>query len=156
MALAWFNGYDNSIYVVGRGSSATTVDAPSVGIAFGNSLVIRGTVLDTSTGTQQGERVAKFPHGVPVSSDDSMKDWMAYVYQQKPLPTDFTGVQIEVSVTDSNGNYRQIGTAQTDENGYYILGTDIPGDYQAFAQFAKQRILVSHVTSFTVDEAAPA
>jgi outer membrane protein assembly factor BamB len=154
----WFNGYDNSIYVVGRGSSATTVEAPSVGITFGNSLIIRGTVLDTSSGTQQGERVAKFPNGVPVSSDASMMEWMAYVYQQKPIPTDFTGVTVNIDVVDSNGNYRQIGSAETDQNGYYTLTwkPDIPGDYQVYAQFeGNNGYWPSHaVTSFTVDEAA--
>jgi hypothetical protein len=154
----WFNGYDNSIYVVGRGSSATTIQTPKAGLTFGTSLVLSGTVMDTSTGTQQGERIAKFPNGVPTSSDASMKDWMAYVYQQKPIPTDFTGVDVEVFVVDSNGNYRQIGAAQTDESGYYTLTwkPDIPGDFQVFAQFAGSNgYWPSHaVSSFTVDEAA--
>ncbi len=50
-----------------------------------------------------------------------MTDWMAYVYQQKPMPNTFTGVQVQLYVIDTNGNYRQIGAAPTDENGYYTL-----------------------------------
>lgn len=134
----WFNGYDNSIYVVGRGSSAITVEAPKAGLTFGNTVVLSGTVLDTSAGTEQTQQTAKFPHGVPVSSDASMADWMAYVYQQKPMPTDFTGVSVQLYVLDANGNYRAIGTAPTDENGYYTFSwkPDIPGDYRVYAQFA--------------------
>lgn len=134
----WFNGYDNSIYVVGRGPSETTIDAPKAGVPFGNSVVLSGTVLDISAGTQQTQQTTKLPHGVPVSSDASMTEWMAYVYQQKPMPTNFTGVQVQLYVLDSNGNYREIGNAPTDENGYYTLTwqPDIPGDYRVYAQFA--------------------
>ena len=154
----WFNGYDNSIYVVGRGPSEITIDAPKAGIAFGNSVVLSGTVLDVSAGTEQNQQATKFPHGVPVSSDESMTEWMAYVYQQKPTPTDFTGVQVNLYVIDSNGNYRQVGTAQTDESGYYSLTwkPDIPGDYKVYAQFAGNNgYWPSHaVTSFTIEPEA--
>jgi len=67
--------------------------------------------MDTSAGIQQATVKADFPTGVPVASDASMKDWMGYVYQQMPLPTNFTGVQVALNVLDSNGNYRTIGTA---------------------------------------------
>jgi hypothetical protein len=82
----WFNGYDNQIYSVGRRSSVTTVTAPNVVAAFGEPVVIQGTVMDISAGTKQNEQAARFPNGVPAVSDDSMKDWMGYVYQQKPRP----------------------------------------------------------------------
>jgi PQQ-like domain len=133
----WFNGYDNSIYVVGRGPSATTVSAPNVGISFGTPVVIRGTVTDVSAGTKQKQQAADFPNGVPVASDASMKDWMGYVYQQKPLPTDFTGVEVTVSVFDSNNNYRTIGTPTTDATGMYSLTwtPDIPGDFKVIVSF---------------------
>ena len=151
----WFNGYDNSIYVVGRGPSQTTVDAPKAGISLGNSVVISGTVLDIAAGTQQTQQTAKFPNGVPVSSDASMSDWMAYVYQQKPMPTTFAGVQVQLYVLDTNGNYRQIGAAPTDENGYYTLSwkPDIEGDYRVYAQFAGNNGYwpSKAVTSFTVE-----
>ncbi len=52
----WFNGYDNSIYVVGRGPSATTVIAPSAGITMGTPVVIKGTVMDVSAGTTQTQQ----------------------------------------------------------------------------------------------------
>ena len=134
----YFNGYDNSIYVVGRGTSQATVSAtPSVS-TLGSYVVIQGTVMDISAGTKQNQQAADFPNGVPVSSDASMKDWMGYVYQQKPEPTNFTGVQVQLYVLDSNGNYRQIGTATTDENGMYSLtwAPDIAGNYTIYAEFA--------------------
>jgi hypothetical protein len=62
---------------------------------------------------------------------------MGYVYQQKPLPTNFTGVPVTIDVLDSNGNYRNIGTATTDATGSYSLTwtPDIPGNYTVIATF---------------------
>ncbi len=134
----WFNGLDNQIYSVGRGSSATTVSAPQAAIEFGRSLVITGKVVDTSAGTTQDEQAAKFPNGVPAASDASMKDWMGYVYQQKPMPSNFTGVDVTISVIDGNGNFRNIGVAKTDASGSYSLQwkPDIEGKYTVIANFA--------------------
>jgi hypothetical protein len=135
--LTTMNGYDNLIYSIGRGPSATTVSTPSVGVSFGTPIVIKGSVIDISAGTKQSTQAADFPNGVPVSSDRSMKDWMGYVYQQKPLPTNFTGVEVTVDVLDSNGNYRNIGTSTTDATGTYrlIWVPDIPGNYTVIATF---------------------
>ena len=127
------NGLDNNIYSIGRGPSAITASAQG----FGTSIVIRGTVTDISAGTKQSQQAADFPNGVPVASDASMKDWMGYVYQQKPLPSNFTGVQVTIEVVDSNGNQRPIGTATTDSSGAYSLTwtPDIPGDFSVIASF---------------------
>jgi hypothetical protein len=72
------------------------------------------------------------PNGVPVSSYASTKDWMGYIYQQKPLPTNFTRVPVSVLVIDPNANSITIGTAITNANGlfYYTWATlNVPGDY---------------------------
>ena len=132
------NGLDNNIYSIGRGPSVTTVTAPNVGLSFGTPIVIKGTVMDISAGTTQTTQAADFPNGVPCSSDASMKDWMGYVYQQKPLPTNFTGVPVTISVLDSNGNFRPIGTATTDATGTFRLTwtPDIPGNFTVVASFA--------------------
>jgi hypothetical protein len=159
------NGYDNNIYSIGRGPSALTVAAQY----FDTSIVIRGTVTDTSAGTKQATQAADFPNGVPVASDASMKDWMGYVYQQKPLPTNFTGVDVTVDVFDSNGNYRNIGTATTDATGMYSLTwtPDIPGNFIVVATFhgtngywpsySETTFAVSppHPTTAPVETAAP-
>jgi hypothetical protein len=86
-----------------------------------------------------------------------MREWMGYVYQQKPLPTNFTGVPVTIDVLDSNGNYRNIGTATTDATGSYSLTwtPDIPGTYTVVANFAgtKGYWPSSTETSFAVDNA---
>jgi outer membrane protein assembly factor BamB len=135
----WFNGYDNRIYVVGRGPSQTTVYAPQTQITSGNKVVIQGTVMDISHGAQQEEVEERFSTGLPVASDASMKDWMGYVYQQKPLPTNFTGVTVTLMAVDPNHNYITLGTTTTDSNGVYHLtwtAPSIAGDYTVYAVFA--------------------
>lgn len=134
----FFNDYDARVYTVGRGPSQTTVSAPSISSTFGTPVVISGIVTDISAGTKQDEQAARFPTGVPVASDKSMSDWMGYIYQQKPLPTNFTGVDVAINVVDANGNFRTIGTTTTDKNGQYTLlwQPDISGKYQVTANFA--------------------
>ena len=67
-----------------------------------------------------------------------MTDWMGYVYQQQAEPTNFIGVPLTISVVDSNGNNRVIGTATTDATGSYSLSwtPNIPGKYIVAATFA--------------------
>ena len=154
----WFNGYDNQIYVVGQGPSATTVTAPNAGLAYGQPVVIRGTVMDISAGTTENQQAADFPQGVPCASDASMSAWMSYVYQQQPEPTNFTGVPVTVSVHDSNGNTRVIGTAMTDATGTYTLtwAPDISGNYTVTATFCGNNGYYGSTaeTSFTVEQPA--
>jgi hypothetical protein len=153
----WFNGYDNQIYVVGKGPSTMTVTAPNSGLEFGQSVVIRGTVTDVSSGTKQDEQAARFVNGVPVASDASMKEWMGYVYQDKPAPNNFTGVEVTVNVVDANGNYRTVGTTTTDMTGMYSLSwtPDIAGDYTVIATFAGTNGYWGSTSrsTFTVDQA---
>jgi hypothetical protein len=134
----WFNGYDNSIYVVGKGASSTTVSVPHSGLSWEQPVVITGSVMDLSSGTTQDEQATRFHNGVPVASDASMTDWMGYVYQQKPCPSNFTGVTVTLSVKDANNNYRTIGTTTTDTTGTfsYTWTPDIPGDFTVYANFA--------------------
>jgi hypothetical protein len=133
-----FNSYDNSIQVVGRGPSHTTVTAPGSGVTTATPVVISGTVTDISSGTTQTEQAADFPNGVPCASDASMTQWMGYVYDQQPEPTNFIGVPVTLSVTDSNGNHYNIGTATTNPNGFYSLAwtPTIPGNFTVTATFA--------------------
>ena len=133
-----FNGYDNQLISVGRGPSASSVTAPNTAATIGTPIVIQGRVTDISTGTQQDEQSARFPKGVPAMSDESMADWMGYVYQSFPKPTDATGVEVILSVLDANNNFREIGGATTDTNGFYRFTwiPDITGDYTVYASFA--------------------
>ncbi len=133
----WFNGIDNQIYTVGKGPTQTTVSAPQTSNELGKSLIISGSVFDTCSGGSQDEQIARFPNGLPCAADESMTDWMGYVYQQKPMPTNFTGIKVSIDVIDANGNYRNIGEAKTDATGTYRLTwqPDIPGTYTVFARF---------------------
>ena len=133
----WFNGYDDQLYCVGQGPTAITVTTSPGVQSLGDKVVIRGTVVDTATGTTQAQQAADYPNGVPVSSDSSMADWMGHVYQQKPMPTNFKGVDVTIDVVDSNGNYRNVGTTTTDATGMYSLSwtPDIAGDYTVVATF---------------------
>jgi hypothetical protein len=154
--LAYFNTYDGRVYSVGKGPSKITVDAPMAAIEQGKSLVIRGAVTDIASGTQQNEQSARFPNGVPAVSDASQSDWMAYVYMQKPRPTNAVGVPVTISVLDSNGNFREIGTAITEDGVFSLVWKpDIEGKYTVYASFGgSESYWPSHaISSFAVDPA---
>ncbi len=154
----FLNGYDMQIYVVGKGPSATTVEAPKTAIDLGRSLVISGSVMDVSAGTLQDQAAANFPNGVPCVSDVSMKDWMGYVYQQQPCPADVVGVAVSLSVFDPNNNTYTIGTTTSDGDGNfaYAWAPPVPGLYKVTATFAGSNgYFTSHAsTSFFVSAAA--
>ena len=158
--LTYLNHYDMQIYSVGRGPSATTITAPQAAVPFGQSVVISGTVTDIAAGTKQKEQAARFPSGVPAVSDANMSAWMEYVYMQKPRPKDITGVPVAIDVLDANGNTRKIGTAISDENGFYSLmwKPDISGKYTVTASFVGSEAYwpSRDETAFGVDEALPA
>jgi hypothetical protein len=94
-------------------------------------------VTDVSSGTEEYALDARFPNGVPAVSDESMSDWMKYVYMQFPRPANATGVEVTLSVLDPNNNYYEIGTATTDANGMYKLLWEplVPGEYTVIATF---------------------
>lgn len=155
--LVFYSGYDQQLYCVGKGPSTTTVTAPDVAATLGTTVVIRGTVIDISAGTSQNEQAARFPNGVPVVSDASQQEWMQYVYMQKPRPADVTGVEVTLTVFDSNKNTREIGKTMTDANGFFTLNwkPDIEGNYTVYASFAGSESYwpSQAVSSFTVDPA---
>jgi outer membrane protein assembly factor BamB len=132
------NMYDNQLYAYGMGPSKTTVTAPDVGVTTSTPVTITGTVTDISAGAQQQAVAANFPNGLPCVSDASMTQWMEYVYMQQPCPTNTTGVPVTISVIDSNGNTRQIGTTTSNAYGTYSLNwtPNIPGNYTVIASFA--------------------
>jgi hypothetical protein len=136
--LIYWNNYDGQIYAVGKGPTAMTVTAPNTASPLGTPLVIRGTVVDVSAGTQQQAPKANFPYGVPAVSDASQAQWMEYVYMQKGKPTNATGVPVKIDVIDSNGNFRTIGTTTSDSSGMFTLSwkPDITGSYTVIASFA--------------------
>ncbi|MGF3521494.1 MAG: PQQ-binding-like beta-propeller repeat protein [Candidatus Bathyarchaeia archaeon] len=134
--LVYYNYYDNSLYAIGKGPSAITVDAPATVIAKGESIVVRGTVSDQSAGAKAKVASGAFSM-VPAMSDQSQAAWMEYVYMQKPKPTNATGVTVKLTAIDPNGNLINIGTAISDINGKYglVWTPEIEGIYQVIATF---------------------
>ena len=131
------NSYDNSIYAYGMGASKTTVSAPQSGVTTVAPITITGSVTDLSPGAKQNAVAMNFPNGLPCVSDASESQFMEAVYQQQPMPTNITGVPMQISVVDANNNYRVIGTTTTDSMGNYGFSwtPDIPGKFQVFASF---------------------
>jgi hypothetical protein len=84
---------------------------------------------------------------------------MDYVYSQKGIPSNTTGVKVTLSVVDTNGNFRDIGTPTSNNDGFFTLNwkPDISGQYTVYATFSgSESYWPSHaVTSFSVDPAAP-
>ena len=157
--IAMFNTYDCQVYAIGKGPSKTTVIAPESVQAFGTPVLIRGAVTDISTGALQDNIAPRFPDGVAAVSDDSMSDWMKYVYLQFPRPMTTLGVEVTLSIVDANGNYREIGKATSDADGFYsfMWEPDIPGKYTLYASFAGSKSYwPSHAqTAFGVAEEVP-
>jgi len=151
-----YNNYDGELYNIGKGTSALTVDAPMTATTLGSTITLRGTVVDTSPGTQQDEIARRFPQGVPAVADQSMTGWMEYLYMQQARPTDTVGVPVTLSVVDSNGNFREIGTTTTSD-GFYSFNwkPDIEGSYMVYASFAgSESYWPSHAqTAFAIDPA---
>ena len=153
------NGYDNRIYAIGKGPSATTVTvAPKVS-DLGSSILIEGTVMDVSPGTEDIALRMRFPNGVPAVSDESMSDWMQYVYMQYEQPADVEGVEVFLVVQDPNGDYYS-ATVTTDSDGTFshMWAPAIAGEYKVTAMFegSKSYCISQATTAFGIDQAPEA
>jgi len=159
--LAYYNYYDNQIYVIGKGPSKLTVAAPSVGVTVSTPIMITGTVTDISAGSQQEAVAANFPNGLPCVSDASMTPWMEYVYEQQPRPSNATGVEVTLDAIDPNNNFVHLGTVTSDASGTFGFAwtpPDVPGKYTIIATFAGSESYYSSYaeTYAVVSEAPPA
>jgi outer membrane protein assembly factor BamB len=136
--MAGLNGYDGRIYSIGKGPSATTVFATPKISVDGDSVMVEGTVMDISPGTEEYALTARFPNGVPAVADGNQTAWMEYVYMQYPRPTDVMGVEVTISVLDPNGNIYDVGTTTSDDSGTYCcqFTPAVPGQYTIIATFA--------------------
>jgi hypothetical protein len=96
-------------------------------------------LTDVSPGTEEYALRARFPSGVPVVSDESMSDWMLYVYKQFPRPSNATGVEVSIDAIDPNNNFVHLGSTTSDASGTFGLAwetPDVPGKYTIIATFA--------------------
>jgi PQQ enzyme repeat. len=153
-----FSAYDNQIYGFGKGPTSITVTAPQIGVTTSTPITIQGTITDISAGSLQDAVAANFPHGLPCVSDDSMSRFMEYVYMQQPKPANTTGVPIVLSVIDSNGNFRTIGTTTSNALGTYSYTwtPDISGDYTIYASFPGSESYYSSQAITAVHASEPA
>ncbi len=134
--ISW-NSFDNQIYSFGKGPTVTTVSAsPKVSVQ-GSSVLVEGTVMDTSGGTTQDIITTRFPDGLPAVSEDSMEAWMEYAYMQQIKPTNATGVDVVLTVIDPNNNYYEVGRTTSDASGSYklLFTPEVPGTYTVIAKF---------------------
>lgn len=145
--LLYSDAYTGYMYAVGKGKSQTTVTAPSTSVEVGQSFTITGTVLDLSPAQT----------GTAAISDESMDLWMEYQHMQMPKPTNATGVTLELSALDPNGNFITIGKTTSDARGAFGLtwAPEVPGLYQITAAFAGSKSYGSSSAStyFTAVEA---
>jgi len=134
--MIYLNLYDNQIYCLGKGPSATTVQTPLTAVKQGDSIVIQGTVTDESAGAKQLVQTGEF-NIVPAMSDKDQGVWMEYLYMQKPKPANATGVQVRLQALDSNGNTEEIGTVTSDSNGMFmkLWQPSTLGEYKVIATF---------------------
>jgi outer membrane protein assembly factor BamB len=154
------NTYDQQMYAIGKGPSETTVTAgPEVSVE-GSSVLVKGMVTDVSPGTKQTAVTLRFPKGVPAVSDESVGEWMKYVYVQFPRPANVTGVEVVVEVLDPNNNYYEVGRATSDASGMFscAFNPPVPGKYTIYATFTGSKSYYGSYaeTAINVDSAPAA
>jgi len=134
--IATMDTYDQRIYAIGKGPSATTVTASPTVSDLGKSIVLKGRVTDESPGTKSVALTTRFPNGVPAVHDDSMGDWMKYVYKLFDLP-DVKGVTVKFEAVGPDGYYKYLGETTTDMYGNYgfTFKPEAEGQYMVIATF---------------------
>jgi hypothetical protein len=62
---------------------------------------------------------------------------MEYIYMQKPKPSNATGVPVHLTAIDPNGNFQDIGNANSNSLGNYAIAwtPPVPGLYTVTATF---------------------
>ena len=133
--------YDGNIYCLGKGTTSTTVSAPQTAVTAGTTVVISGSVVDTSPASSDAAISAMYHNGVPAISDDNMSVWMDYLHMQNATllnnPPAVNGVPVSLDALDPNGNYIHIGDATSLGSGNfgYQWTPTTPGQYQIYATF---------------------
>jgi hypothetical protein len=143
------NLYDNNVYCIGKGPSATTVVASPKVSVNGDTVLIEGTVTDQSPGAK----------GTPAIADVNQQAWMEYLYEQQAMPTNANGVPVTIDAVDPNGNFVNIGTVTSDLSGKfsYMWTPEVPGKYTVIATFAGSKSYSASYeeTAIGVSDAAP-
>ncbi len=132
-----WNSLDAQIYTFGKGQTATSIKIEDDVVSNGDSVMIKGMVTDESSGTKNPDRIARFPNGVPAVADESMSEWMEYVYMQQIKPTNATGVPVRLTAIDPSGNTVDVGIVISDISGMYkkLWTPQTEGEYTIIALF---------------------
>jgi hypothetical protein len=114
-------------YAFGKGETQTTVSAQNDVYTKGNTILLKGTVLDMSAAQ----------NGTAAIADADQEGWMEYLHMQQPFPTNAKGVTVSLDALDPNNNYVHIGNATSDTTGKYSFGwtPEIEGKYTIIASF---------------------
>jgi len=140
--------YDNMIYTIGKGPSATTVTGPEGVQPLGTTVLIKGTVTDQSPGAKN----------TPAIADEDMSEWMEYLYMQQPMPKDAKGVEVILTTFDPNGNSYEIGRTTSSNRGTFGCEVDlpVPGLYKIIATFkGSDSYSASSAETYVIVEDAP-
>jgi len=135
--IATYDTYDQQIYAIGKGPSATTVTASDTTQPLGTPILIKGTVMDVSPSTEDEALRMRFPNGVPAVADESMNEWMLYVYKQFQRPEDAKGVEVVFNWIDEDGVWHDLDRTTTDMSGTYsyMWAPEAEGKYTIVATF---------------------
>jgi hypothetical protein len=155
--IATMDTYDQRVYAIGKGPSETTVTIQNDVVPFGSNVMIKGTVMDVSPGTEDYALTSRFPKGIPAVADESMTEWMLYVYKQFERPTDVEGVEVFLKIQDPNGDWYS-AYVTTDEDGKFshVWAPAIVGEYRATALFEGSKSYYPSQETITFVIEAPA
>jgi hypothetical protein len=139
---------DGTMYVFGKGKTATTVTAPDVSVPLGTAFTIKGSVMDMSPAQPN----------TPCVSKDSMTTQMEYLHMQQSISglwnnETIAGVPVSLTAIGADGSVIDLGTTTT--NGYYgtfsmAWAPSAEGKYEIVASFASDDSYGSSAASTAV------
>jgi hypothetical protein len=142
------NNYDGLIYCYGKGQTETTVTASPEVALLGSRVLVEGMVTDQSPGAK----------GTPAISDESMTEWMEYLYMQRPCPENAEGVEVVITTFDPNGNTYELGRTTTSLSSTFgcEINPPVPGLYKIIATFkGSDSYYSSYAETYLIVEEAP-
>jgi hypothetical protein len=87
-------------FTIGKAPSKMTVSVSKQVTTVDSTIVISGNVIDVSPGTERDDLRLRFPNGIPAVGDESIDEWMRYIYKQYEPPASVRGIEITVFADD--------------------------------------------------------
>jgi hypothetical protein len=107
--LTYGNAYDGRVYAFAQGPTQTTVSAEPKVVSKGAAVLVEGTVMDMSPGAPN----------TPCVSDESQNQWMQYLYMNKPMPMNASGVVVHLEYIGPDGVRKDMTHVTSDLLGHY-------------------------------------